>query len=512
MRPEPGVTLQDAPAGEEGTPRGPMMARVAEALPPPRPGKSPVPAWTLPAVDFVLALLAFVLGYIARYELTIFRAVMEINQAPFAPYLPYALLYAATLYFAHNSNGLYRQVRGRSLVEELSISANGIATATVMQLALVVVFQALFTSRLMLLYVAVLTLALMALGRVAHRLLLASLRARGIGTQRVLIVGAGESGAAVLRVMMARKDFGYEPVGFVDDQPGLGQVSFGRIKGLGSTARLEEVIRRQGIDLVIITLPWSQHDQILAITHRARQAGADVRAVPDVFQLNTRQMQVENLDGIPLLGFGRLEQRRFQGTERVIKRAIDIGLVLLSAPLWLPLVTLAALAVWLESRGPVLYPQRRVGEGGREFNMIKFRSMVPDAERLREQLVQDRGADPRHPKIRDDPRITRVGAFIRSASIDELPQFLNVLRGEMSLVGPRPPTPDEVALYEPWHRQRLQTIPGCTGLWQVSGRSNVPFDEMCLLDIYYIENWSVRLDLQIIVMTLPHLLLRRGAW
>jgi len=311
--------------------------------------------------------------------------------------------------------------------------------------------------------------------------------------------------------MMARKDFGYEPVGYVDDNPRIGNVDLGRIRGLGTLENLDETIRQHQIDLVIITLPWSDHDKILAITQTARESGVDVRAVPDVFQLNTRQMQVENLDGIPLLGFGRMEPR-FRGTDRVVKRAIDLGLVVVTAPLWVPLVSLAALAIRLESRGPVTYPQRRVGEGGREFSMFKLRSMVPDADLMREQLVQASGEDPRHPKIRNDPRITRVGALIRAISIDELPQFINVLRGEMSLVGPRPPTPDEVALYAPWHLQRLQTIPGCTGLWQISGRSNIPFDEMCLLDIYYIENWSVRLDLQIIAMTFPHLLLRRGAW
>ncbi len=491
------------PAGDAST--------AADRFPLPRPRVQPVPAWMMPAADFLTALLAFVLGYVARYQLTTFRLVLEINQVPFEPYIPFALVYAFILLFAHNSNGLYRPVRGRSLIEEVAMATNGIATATVAELALFFVTRSYASSRLMLVYVAVLTLVLMTVSRILYRLLLASLRSRGIGVQRVLIVGAGESGGAVLRVMMARKDLGYEPVGFVDDNPDLGHFSIGRVKGLGTLDNLEDIVHSHDIDLVIITLPWSHHDRILAITLAARQAGADVRAVPDVFQLNTRQMQVENLDGIPLLGFGHMEQR-FRGTDRFIKRSIDVGLILLTAPLWLPLVLLAALAIRLEGRGPVIYPQRRVGESGREFSMYKFRSMVPDADQMREQLVQAAGEDPRHPKIRDDPRITRVGAVIRSVSIDELPQFINVLRGEMSLVGPRPPTPDEVALYEPWHLQRLQTIPGCTGLWQVSGRSNVPFDEMCLLDIYYIENWSVRLDLQIILMTLPHLLLRRGAW
>ncbi len=509
MRPEPGEVLRE-PALRRRVRRR-SRASAAEHLPPPRPRRSPLPAWVLPLVDFLLALLAFVLGYFVRYQLNLLRPVLEYNQAPFEPYIPFALLYAVMLVFAHNSNGLYRQVRGRSLVEESTISANGIATVTVTQLALFFVTQSYVSSRLMLVYVAVLTLALLLLSRILHRLLLGYLRSRGIGVQRVLIVGWGESGGAILRAMVARKELGYEPVGFVDDNPLIDQVDLGRIKGLGTLDNLGETIRRHRIDLVIITLPWSEHDRILSITLTARQAGADVRAVPDVFQLNTRQMQVENLDGIPLLGFGRMEQR-FRGTDRFIKRAIDVGLILLTAPLWLSLLTLAALAVRLGGRGPIFYPQRRVGEGGREFSMYKLRSMVPDADSMREELVQAAGEDPRHPKIRNDPRITGVGAYIRAVSIDELPQFFNVLRGEMSLVGPRPPTPDEVALYEPWHLQRLQTIPGCTGLWQISGRSNVPFDEMCLLDIYYIENWSVRLDLQIIIMTFPHLLLRRGAW
>jgi lipopolysaccharide/colanic/teichoic acid biosynthesis glycosyltransferase len=138
--------------------------------------------------------------------------------------------------------------------------------------------------------------------------------------------------------------------------------------------------------------------------------------------------------------------------------------------------------------------------------------MIPDADKFREQLVRDSGEDPRHPKIKNDPRITRVGRFIRATSLDELPNLFNVLRGQMSLVGPRPPTPDEVALYQPWHMQRLQTLPGLTGLWQVHGRSEVPFDEMCLLDIYYIENWSVGLDAQILMMTVPRVLLRHGAY
>jgi lipopolysaccharide/colanic/teichoic acid biosynthesis glycosyltransferase len=196
----------------------------------------------------------------------------------------------------------------------------------------------------------------------------------------------------------------------------------------------------------------------------------------------------------------------------LLKRAIDIGLIVLFSPVLAALILLIALAIRLEGSGPIFYNQRRVGENGHEFNIMKFRTMVPHAEELHAQLVEAHGEDPRHPKIKDDPRVTRVGRFLRSTSLDELPNLINVLRGQMSLVGPRAPTPDEVKLYQPWHMQRLNITPGLTGLWQISGRSDVPFEEMCLLDIYYIENWSVRLDAQILMMTVPRVLLGHGAY
>jgi exopolysaccharide biosynthesis polyprenyl glycosylphosphotransferase len=223
-----------------------------------------------------------------------------------------------------------------------------------------------------------------------------------------------------------------------------------------------------------------------------------------------RQVQVENLDRIPLLGISEAEP--LSGANRVLKRALDIGLVIVGLPVLVPLFAIVALLIKLEDGGSIFYRTERVGENGRRFQMLKFRSMIPNADQLRQQIIAEAGEDPRHPKVADDPRITRVGKFIRRTSLDELPNFINVVRGEMSIVGPRPALPDEVELYENWHRQRLQTIPGITGLWQVSGRSEVPFDEMCLMDIYYIENWSIRFDLQIMLMTVPRVLLRSGAY
>jgi exopolysaccharide biosynthesis polyprenyl glycosylphosphotransferase len=296
----------------------------------------------------------------------------------------------------------------------------------------------------------------------------------------------------------------------VDDDPARANTDLGRVKGLGGLKNLGKTIQNHGVDLAIITLPWSEHDRILDLVQVCRRAKIEVRVVPDLFQLNMRQVQIENLDGIPLLGVNG--DAVLLGHQRILKRSIDVALILLASPVLLILFLLVALAIRLESKGPVLYTQKRIGLNGKAFDLIKFRSMIPNADDLRAQLVKESGEDPRHPKIKNDPRITVVGRFIRATSLDELPNLINVLRGQMSLVGPRPPTPDEVQLYEPWHMQRLQTLPGLTGLWQVNGRSDVPFDEMCLLDIYYIENWSVGMDAQILMMTLPRVLLRHGAY
>lgn len=463
-----------------------------------------------PFVDVALVFVAFAAAYYMRYELQLIRAVDGANRAPFAPYLPYAAVYAALLVLNYQGSGLYRSIRGRSWMEEVYSVLNGVTNATVIVLGLYFVFQPLVFSRLMLVYVAALTTAALALVRAARRIVQAHLRTKGIGIQRVLVVGAGDVGRAVLRTMIARQELGYRPVGYVDDDPERGSIDLGRVKGLGGLKNLGKTIRNQAVDLVIITLPWAQHDRILELVAVSRRAGAEVRVVPDVFQLNLRQVQVENLDGIPLLGVS--DGARLPNRGHIIKRALDIGLIALASPLLLLIFGLIALAIRLEGPGPIFYKQKRVGRYGQVFDMVKFRSMVPNADALRAQLIEEYQQDPRHPKFKNDPRVTRVGRFIRTTSLDELPNLFNVLLGQMSLVGPRPPTPDEVAHYEPWHMQRLQTLPGMTGLWQVNGRSDVPFDEMCLLDIYYIENWSVKLDAQILMLTLPRVLLGHGAY
>ncbi len=467
-------------------------------------------AWLMPLLDALLAVSAFGLAYFVRYELQILRPVLEFNRAPLEPYLPYAIVYVAWLYIVYRGMGLYKPIRGRSWLDEVYTIINGVTNATVVSLALSFFLQPLVFSRLMMIYVAAITIILLAGIRVIRRTLQARLRARGVGIKRVMVVGAGEAGQAVLRALTAHRELGYQAVAYVDPDPENANVDLGRIKGCGGLDNLSDCLREHQIDSVIISLPWSQHDRIVGLIRLCQKHNVEVSVIPDVFQLNMRQVQVENLDGIPLLRVnGHIP---LKGTNRLLKRALDLGLIIIGSPLLLIVFGLVALAIRMEGKGDIFYRARRVGENGREFDMIKFRSMIPGADTMRDELVKVYNDDPRRPKFKDDPRITRVGKFIRRTSMDELPNLINVITGQMSLVGPRPPTPDEVKLYEPWHMQRLAVKPGMTGLWQVSGRNEIPFDEMCLLDIYYIENWSMGLDAQILMMTIPRVLLRHGAY
>jgi len=468
------------------------------------------PRWLLPLLDALLAFAVFIIAYVLRYEVQLIRPAYDPPQGGFAPYIPFALVYALLYWLNMQRNGLYRNIVGRTWLEECYLVASSVAVAIVIVLAMYFILRPLVTSRLMLVYVAALTVLLGALTRLLRRWALAYLRHRSIGVRRVLLVGMGDIGRSLLGIMLSRPEFGYRPIAFLDDDPQVRASDMGRLTALGGSEQLSAAIRSHKIDTVIITFRWRHHERIQALTELCRESGTDLRIVPETMQLNIRQVQVENLDGIPLLGM--VAQRPFSRANQWLKRSLDLLLALLGAPLWLPIFLLVALLLKLEDGGPVFFRQRRIGKNERPFFMIKFRSMIVDAEDMQEELLRASGEDPRHAKFVDDPRVTRVGKFLRRTSIDELPNLLNVIRGEMSLVGPRPPTPREVSLYEPRHTRRLQITPGMTGWWQVRGRSNVPFDEMCEMDMYYIDNWSLAMDIEILLLTIPRVFLRSGAY
>lgn len=461
------------------------------------------------ALDIFLINLAFAIAYWVRYDLEWIRAVDEANQVPYSEYLPVSLVLTVLLLVIFKFGGVYDRPRGESWFDEVYRIVSATAMGIMTMIVIFFFYRPYFYSRLIFGYASILTVALLSLSRWVERRVLEYLRKRGIGVDRVLIVGAGEVGRAIMRNIVARPELGYKIVGFVDDSPEVGTRDIGRFKALGSTDNLPNLVQERAIDEVIITLPWLSYRKILNIMAQCEREHVSYRIVPDLFQMSLSRVDIDDINGIPTIG---VKEVSIRGWNLALKRAIDIlvsslGLVLLS-----PLMLLIAALIKLTSPGPVLFAQMRAGRGGRPFTFYKFRSMKEGAEEEKESLASLNEAKGPFFKIRHDPRLTPLGKILRRTSLDELPQLYNVLRGEMSLVGPRPPLPSEVGWYQEWHRKRLEVSPGMTGLWQVSGRSELTFDEMVMLDIFYIENWSLGLDLRILVRTIPVVILSRGAY
>jgi len=460
-------------------------------------------------LDSVLISLGFFLAYVARYRLQWFRPVGQEFFVPYSVFVASSLALTGILLLFFWTEGLYGPKRLRSYLSSVFVIGRGVVTGIAALYVLSLLYRPVLYSRLVYAYAGVAIVLLLSAGYAVEKLIRSELRKRGRGTQRVLIVGAGEVGRAIMRNVVAQPELGYSVVGFVDDKPERGGHDLGRLKGLGGTERIPELIEEYNVDSVIITLPWLYHRKILGIMAQCERARVSVRIVPDLFQMRLSNVDVDDLNGIPLIG---VRQVSIKGSNLAIKRIIDLVVALLGLALLSPLMLVTALLVKIESPGPVVFRQTRVGRGEALFTCLKFRTMHEGAEDKQQTLADLNEATGPLFKIKADPRRTRLGALLRRWSLDELPQLFNVLRGEMSLIGPRPALPSEVQLYQEWHRKRLQTWPGLTGLWQVSGRSELSFDEMVLLDIYYIENWSLLLDLQIALRTIPAALLGRGAY
>ena len=459
--------------------------------------------------DAILINIAFAIAYWIRYDLQWLRAVDPAFLVPFSVFTPFALILTCLLPLIYRREGLYRLRRGTSWFDEVYAIVNGTTTGIVIMVVLVFVSRPTFYSRLIFFYAGALIVGLLSLSRLIRGIVVRRMRRRGIGVARVIIVGAGEVGRTVMRTIVAHPELGYTIVGFVDDDPAKGTTDIGRFKGLGSLDNLACLAQDEAVDEVIITLPWQYHRKIMAIMAQCERENVRARIVPDLFQMTLSRMAITEMAGIPLIG---VKQVNIRGINRLAKRAVDFAFSLLVLILTAPLMGLITLAIKLDSTGPAVFGQERVGQGGRHFTCYKFRSMTVDAEEQKELLRNLNEADGPLFKIKDDPRRTRVGRWLRRLSLDEIPQFYNVLRGEMSLIGPRPALPEEVAQYQPWHIRRLEIAPGITGLWQVSGRSELLFDEMALLDIYYAEQWSPSLDLKIFLRTIPTIIFGDGAY
>ena len=465
--------------------------------------------------DVLSIFAAFWLAYQLRYHLELGGEVTPQAWASFTTFVAPAIAATALLLIVFPMRGMYALRNKASLVDLVPRLAGGV-TIVVAGVILLAFFFRFTPSRLIFLYVWGFALAFMLAHRVVWALLRRWLWRRGIGIDRVLVVGAGQSGRRIMQAMLGRPELGYRLIGYVGE-PGDGdRLNVATERGiltcprLGTIDEVGDLVQRHRVDEVVVIGDGTDSDRVAQVLERCREMVVQFRIVPNLLQLSIDRVDFSEIGGVPTIG---VRDASIHGWNAFLKRTIDIMFslaVLVVAAL--PMAVIAVLIRW-DSPGPVLFRQVRIGRYGNPFTMIKFRCMINNADDLwHEMVARTAVADGRLFKDPNDPRMTRVGKVLRRYSLDELPQFLNVLRGEMSIVGPRPPLPQEVAAYEEWHKQRLLLKPGLTGLWQVNGRSNLSFDEMVRLDLYYAENWTPWLDTRILLRTIPAVILARGAY
>jgi exopolysaccharide biosynthesis polyprenyl glycosylphosphotransferase len=336
------------------------------------------------------------------------------------------------------------------------------------------------------------------------RALVRALAPRVLGPERVLFVGHAAATRLLARKISSHPEYGLKPVGVVSNRPesrelpvlgGLGDVDFVR------------TIKTHRVDRVVVAHVELEEEEMLELVRTCRRLSTKVSVLPQLFDAMGPSLEVDDVEGVTVLG---LNPPVLSPSSLLVKRVLDLAIAIPLLLVAAPFMAIIAVIIKLDSRGPVLFVQQRVGRGGVRFKFIKFRTMIQDAEALRADLLPA-SADPGWLSVDHDPRITRFGHFLRLSSLDELPQLWNVIKGEMSLVGPRPLIEDEDRQLVGWRRSRIDLTPGLTGLWQVLGRTSIPFDEMIKLDYVYVTNWSLWTDVRLMLRTLAVVLKRRGA-
>ena len=458
-------------------------------------------------VSDVLALVAsYLAAWYLRFDLEV--VPVTLGWPDFQPYLrllPLVVVVWPIVFYFH---GLYQLNRGRSRIEEALTVLVAVLLSTLLLTGALTWYRPeigirvdgsreyfLYSRTFLALFASLSVVSLIA-GRTALRAWLRHSRAKGHNLQRILVVGAGALGKEITYKILAHRALGFEVAGFLDDDPGKANLSFHGVGVLGTLADVGQVLEEHKIDQVFVALPLDAHKKMMRVLRQVGSECVEVKLVPDVLQYATLKATLEDLDGTPVIN---LSQVPLQGWNTLAKRAMDIAISSTVILALLPFLPFVALAIWLEDRGPIFYRQERMGLDGKPFMIVKLRSMRVNAEATTGPVWA----------TEDDPRRTRLGAFFRRWSIDELPQAWNVLMGDMSIVGPRPERPAFVNEFKhkiPQYMLRHRVKAGITGWAQVNGwRGNTSIKKRIQYDLYYIENWSLQLDLKILWMTV-----RRG--
>jgi exopolysaccharide biosynthesis polyprenyl glycosylphosphotransferase len=459
------------------------------------------------AIDAVFVSLSAIIVYGARFGfahhlgIRIASARQLIHQTYTNAYPAFLMLYVALILMACMSQHLYRTSREIRASEESFKVVKAVGFATVLLVLFIFVSGNKEISRMVVASAGFANIGGLAGWRYAKRLYVLKRARRGQGVSRALIIGAGKVGRTLALWLENNSELGYSVCGFLDAHPN------GDARVLGSIGDLKKVALEQFVDQLFVTLP-ADREVVKEIWVEARRLRLNLNVVPDIYDGLGWRAPLRLIGGFPVI---ELHGQPIPAFGLALKRILDVAVASFGLLLAAPTLLLAALWIRLDSRGPVIYSALRVGKKGKKFRCYKLRTMVVEADAQKEKL---RGENERHGpffKMANDPRVTRGGRWLRKYSIDELPQLVNVLRGEMSLVGPRPHPVDDYERYTLEHLRRLDVKPGVTGLWQVQARRDPSFETTMKLDLDYIENWSLRMDLGILMKTVPAVLRADGS-
>ena len=467
----------------------------------------------LAVVDFIVLTGAFLLAYWLRFQL---EFLPEVPVPSFDLYFRFSFLVGVLGFAMLYSSGMYRLHHLSFGIEDFFGVFRAVTFSALIVMAMNFVFRGYITtydvetySRLVIFISWLLGLISLSLWRISTSMVFKHYRKRGKCLKNVVIIGTDETARSFCRAIQRNVDFEYRPLGFLSNGivPTAKEVE--GLQVMGDVDDLSAIFQREVVNEVVLTCMDMDTEQVAHTIKACERADVQFSMIPGFFEILTREMSVQEVADIPIF---QLEERIFQRWGRLVKRGVDIAVALVVlgglAPMWI----LVALGVALESRGGIIFKHARVGKGEKVFSMWKFRSMYADAEVRRGEIEDQYASTDALLRAPEDARVTRLGRLLRRFSIDEIPQLYNVLKGEMSVVGPRPHMPAEVAHYKDWQRRKFDVLPGLTGLTQVRGRKDLSLEEMVRLDIYYIENWSPILDLQILLKTIPAVLWGKGAY
>ncbi len=437
-------------------------------------------------VDYLMLVLAGLIAYYLRFRSTI-TGIRPVSYAlSLDSFLPILLITALGFVCIFALSGLYAIRSTRRFRDEVTGIFLACSTGIMAIIVLFFFQRELFSSRFIVMSGWILAVISVTIGRLIARSVQRNMLLRHIGTYHVAVVGRDTTAERLLNAMMQHPAMGYTVV-----------VQFPEVNN-ESIAKLDDLVAHESIDVLFQADPTLPKEQTLQLIDYANDHHITFRYAVDLFEAQATNIAVETIGGIPVI---EIKRTKLEGWGRIWKRMFDVTLAVLALIVLSPVLLVIAACIKMSSKGPILYKSKRIGQCDKPFFVYKFRSMVQNAETMKQQLMQYNERSGPLFKMKNDPRVTKVGRFIRKTSLDELPQFFNVLRSEMSLVGPRPHEPAEVAQYEKHHRQLMTIKPGITGLAQISGRSDLEFEEEARLDLLYIENWSFMKDFSILLKT-----------